>query len=274
MIEMTRSRLKLPKARRCRLIARLVYYYLNEGKVMGIQTFGFSGVGGAKQFLVVFIAAAGWLVAGSSWGETIKGNIRYTGAPIERKKISVTIDQYICGKEKEPEDLVVAPNNGIRNAVVSLQNLPPGAKLDWNLPPAKMDQKQCSFVPRVVIVPVGGSVEFLNSDRLLHNVRSAGKENPPFNRAQPHARAISFVFKQPELLRVDCDLHSWMRGWVVVAANPFYVVTDEQGDFILENVPPGKYTLQVWQETLGNVTQELTVGTKGPTTVTVGMGKK
>jgi hypothetical protein len=253
---------------------RLVYYYLNEGKVMGIKTFGFSGAGGTKQFLVVFLAAAGWLVVGSSWGETIKGNIRYAGAPIERKKVSVTIDQYICGKEKEPEDLVVAPNNGIRNAVVSLQNLPPGAKLDWNLPPAKMDQKQCSFVPRVVIVPAGGSVEFLNSDRLLHNVRSAGKENPPFNRAQPHARTISFVFKQPELLRVDCDLHSWMRGWVVVAANPFYAVTDEQGDFILENVPPGKYTLQVWQEALGNVTQELTVGTKGPTTVTVGMGKK
>jgi hypothetical protein len=265
---------KLPNARQCRLIDRLVYYYLNEGKVMGIKTFGFSGAGGAKQFLVVFLAAAGWLVAGPSWGETIKGNIRYAGAPIERKKVSVTIDQYICGKEKEPEDLVVAPNNGIRNAVVSLQNLPPGAKLDWNLPPAKMDQKQCSFVPRVVIVPAGGSVEFLNSDRLLHNVRSAGKENPPFNRAQPHARTISFVFKQPELLRVDCDLHSWMRGWVVVAANPFYAVTDEQGDFILENVPPGKYTLQVWQEALGNVTQELTVGTKGPTTVTVGMGKK
>ena len=137
-----------------------------------------------------------------------------------------------------------------------------------------MDQKQCSFIPRVVIVPAGGTVEFLNSDRLLHNVRSAGKENPPFNRAQPHARSISFTFKQPELLRVDCDLHSWMRGWVVVAEHPFYAVTNEQGEFTLENVPPGKYTLQVWQESLGNVTQEVVVGDKGPTTVSVAMGKK
>jgi plastocyanin len=186
----------------------------------------------------------------------------------------MTIDQYVCGKEKETEDLVLSSNNGIRNAVVSLQNLPPGLKGEWNLPPAKMDQKQCSFVPRVVIVPAGGTVEFLNSDRLLHNVKSVPKENPSFNRAQPQARTISFVFKQPELLRVDCDLHSWMRGWVVVAAHPFYALTNESGEFVLENVPPGKYTLQVWHEILGTVTQGVTVSNKGAATVNVEMRKK
>ena len=225
-------------------------------------------------FSVVVFVLAWCVIAGRSWAETIKGNVRYTGAPVERKKVPVTIDQYICGKEKESEDLVLSSNNGIRNAVVSLQNVPPGAKGNWKLPPAKMDQKQCSFVPRVVIVPVGESMEFLNSDRLLHNVRSTAKENSPFNRAQPHARTISFVFKQPELLRVDCDLHSWMRGWVVVAAHPFYAVTNEQGEFSLENVPPGKYTLQIWQESLGTVTQDVTVGNKATATVTVEMRKK
>jgi Carboxypeptidase regulatory-like domain len=230
--------------------------------------------GRAGIFCVIAFTVAWWLTGHPSWAETIKGNVRYTGAPIEKKKVSVTIDQYICGKEKEPEDLMLSSNNGIRNAVVSLQNPPPNIKPDWKLPPAKMDQKQCSFVPRVVIVPVGETMEFLNSDRLLHNVRSAAKENSPFNRAQPHARTISFVFKQPELLRVDCDLHSWMRGWVVVAAHPFYAVTNEQGEFSLENVPPGKYTLQVWQESLGNMTQEVTVGSKGTTTVTINMSKK
>lgn len=241
---------------------------------MKIRRFGFCRAGGARLLFVAVFVAAGCLLPGLSRAETLKGNIRYVGAPIEKKKTAVTIDQYICGKEKEPEDLVLSSNNGIRNAVVSLQNVSPGAKRDWNFPPAKMDQKQCSFTPRVVIVPVGGTVEFLNSDRLLHNVRSAGKENPPFNRAQPHARSISFTFKQPELLRVDCDLHSWMRGWVVIAEHPFYAVTNEQGEFTLENVPRGKYTLQVWQESLGNVTQEVVVGDKGITTVSVAMGKK
>jgi hypothetical protein len=126
----------------------------------------------------------------------------------------------------------------------------------------------------VIIVPVGGTVEFLNSDRLLHNVKSVGKENPSFNRAQPHARSISFTFKKPEILRVDCDLHSWMRGWVVVAEHPFYAVTNEQGEFSLDNVPPGKYSLQVWHETLGTVKQELVVESKGTTKVTVTMPKK
>jgi plastocyanin len=241
---------------------------------MRTQALRFASPGRAKPFVVVLLVAAWCFIAGLSRAETIKGNIRYAGAPIEKKKTSVTIDQYVCGKEKEPEDLLLSSNNGIRNAVVSLKNVPLAVKHDWNFPAAKMDQKQCSFTPRVVIVPVGGTVEFLNSDRLLHNVRSTGKENPPFNRAQPHARSISFVFKQPELLRVDCDLHSWMRGWVVVAEHPFYAVTNENGEFVLENVPPGKYTLQVWQERLGKVTQEVVVGDKGSTTVSVAMGKK
>jgi plastocyanin len=241
---------------------------------MEIQSFACGSVSRAKQFYIIVFAAAWCLATGPAWAETITGNVRYGGVPVEKKKTLVTIDQYVCGKEKEPEDLVLSSKNGIRNAVVSLQNVPAGAKRDWNFPAAKMDQKQCSFIPRVVVVPVGGTVEFLNSDRLLHNVRSIGKENPPFNRAQPHARSISFVFKQPELLRVDCDLHSWMRGWVVVAEHPFYAVTNEQGEFILENVPQGKYTLQIWHESLGNVRQELVVGDKGATAVSVVMGKK
>src|SRR5258705_7939936 len=239
---------------------------------MNIRAFGFCHAGQAKPFFFVVFVAAWCFISDLSRAETIKGNIRYVGAPIEKKKTPLTIDQYICGKEKEPEDLLLSSNNGIRNAVVSLQSVPSGAKRDWNFPAAKMDQKQCSFIPRVVIVPVGGTVEFLNSDRLLHNVRSAGKENPPFNRAQPHARSISFTFKQPEGLRVDCDLHSWRRRWVVLAEHPFYAVTNEQGEFTLENVPKGKYTLQVWQESLGNVTQAVVVGDQGPTTVSVAIG--
>ena len=229
----------------------------------------------AKQisFIVGVVALYAFATGAVSAG-TIKGSVRYTGAPVARKKFPVTIDQYLCGKEKEAGDLLISPTNGIYNVVVSLQNGPPGAKWEANLPSVKMDQKLCSFIPRVVVVPVDGTVEFLNSDRLLHNIRGGGKENPTFNRAQPHARTFSIVFKKPELLRVDCDLHSWMRGWVWVAEHPFYAVTNEQGEFILDNVPPGKYTLQVWQETLGTVTQDITVEDKGSTTVNVGMPKK
>ena len=227
-----------------------------------------------KCLAFIIVSAACWAVASVAFAGTLKGTVRFDGPQPPAKKFPVTIDQYLCGKEKVPQDLVLSPSQGIQNAVVVLHGVAAGVKAPRVPTTAKMDQKACVFVPRVVVVPAGGTVEFLNSDRLLHNVRSDAKENRPFNRAQPHARTIAMTFKSPEILRVDCDLHSWMRGWVVVAEHPFYAVTNENGEFVLENVPPGKYTLQVWQERLGKVTQELVVGDKGSTTVSVAMGKK
>jgi plastocyanin len=215
-------------------------------------------------FIVIIAALCGTARAG-----TIKGSVRYSGAAVEQKKIAVTIDQYLCGKEKTAGNLLLSPNNGIHNAVISLQGVPAGAKWPPSPAPVKMDQIKCDFIPRVVIVPAGGTVEFLNSDRLMHNVRSGGKENPPFNRAQPHARTIAIGFKHPEVLRVDCDLHSWMRGWVVVAPHPFYALTDAQGRFKLDNLPPGQYTVRVWHERLGEASRPITVPPTGPAPLTI-----
>jgi len=226
--------------------------------------------------IAVLVCVAAWCImaTGTAWGGTIKGTVRLAGAVPESKKLRVTIDQYVCGKDKEAEEIVLSPEKGIRNAVVSLQNPPAGAKWNAPLPPAQIDQKQCMFVPRVVVVPAGGTVEFLNSDRLLHNLKSFSKANSPFNKAHPKARTISVVFKDPEIIRIECDLHSWMRTWVVVAEHPFYAVTNDQGEFVLDNVPPGKYTLQIWQESLGTVTREVTVGDTSAATVTVEMSRK
>ena len=126
-----------------------------------------------------------------------------------------------------------------------------------------MDQKGCVFVPRVVVVPVGGTVEFLNSDRLLHNLHSVSKDNPEFNGTQPRNRTIPVTFSKPEVVTITCDLHSWMKSWVVVAEHPFYAVTDAAGGYRIGNVPPGKYRLRMWQEALGQTTREVTVGAQG-----------
>ena len=224
----------------------------------------------------VLLCLAAWCVVadGSVWGGTIKGTVRFTGPAIEQKKLPVTVDHSVCGKDKDAGDLVLSPEKGIRNVVVSLQSPPPGATWPVSLPIVQMDQQQCVYVPRVVVVPVGGTVEFLNTDRLLHNLHSASTGNPIFNRTQPRGRTIPVVFKTPEIIRVDCDLHPWMRAWVVVAEHPFYAVTNDQGEFVLDNVPPGQYTLQLWQESLGTVTKEVAVKDEAIITVTVEMGKK
>ncbi|HEV2054490.1 MAG TPA: carboxypeptidase regulatory-like domain-containing protein [Methylomirabilota bacterium] len=223
---------------------------------------------------IVVLAVVGCLlVAEPAPAASIKGAVLYAGPALEKKAIPINIDQYVCGKSHESDELIVGPNRGIRWAVVSIQP-PPAAKWEPSSKPVQMDQQQCLYVPRVVIVPVGGTVEFLNTDRLLHNLHSVSTENPTFNRTQPKGRTIPMVFKKPETVRIDCDLHTWMRAYVVVAEHAFYAVTGPNGEFALDNVPPGKYTLKVWQEQLGTVTREVTVGDKDTTGVTVEMGKK
>jgi len=209
--------------------------------------------------LAVCVSVASLVVTGHADAANIRGVVVMTGA-VAPKKLPVTIDQYICGKEKVGEDLVVGPQGSVKNVVVWLQTPPPGAA--WPSAPVKveMDQKGCTFVPRVVLVPAGGTVEFLNSDRLLHNLHSASRENPTFNRTQPRGRVIPVTFSKPEFVQMNCDLHSWMRAWVVVADHPYYALSNDAGEFVLSNVPPGKYVLQIWQETLGITSRDVTVG--------------
>lgn len=211
--------------------------------------------------LLIAVGCLAW--SGSGFAADLTGSVLYNGKLPERSKVPVTIDQYICGKEKDAEDLVIGPKRGVQNAVVWLENPPAGAK--WPAQPAKleMDQKGCVFVPRVLVVPVGSTVDFLNSDRLLHNLHSQSKHNPSFNRTQPQNRTIPITFTKPELVTITCDLHSWMKSWVVVAEHPFYAVTDAAGAYRIANVPPGRYKLRMWQEALGETTREVVVGPQG-----------
>ena len=230
----------------------------------------------ATKAVFVLLCLAAWCVVagGTAWGGTIRGTVLFTGPAFEPKKLPVTVNHHVCGQEKDAEDLVLSPEQGIRNVVVSLQPPPPGAKSPVTLPIVQIDQQQCMFVPRVVVVPAGGTVEFLNTDRLLHNLHSASKENRVFNRTQPRGRTIPIVLEKPEILRVDCDLHPWMRAWVVVAEHPFYAVTNDEGEFMLDRVPPGEYTLHLWQESLGTATKDVTVRDEAVATVMVEMRQK
>src|SRR6202166_1439722 len=97
-----------------------------------------------------------------------------------------------------------------------------------------MDQNGCTFIPRVVVVLAGGTVDFLNSDRLLHNIHATPKQNASFNRTQPNSRTIPITFDKPEIVRINCDVHSCMAGWVVVAAHPYYAITGAYGQFAFD----------------------------------------
>lgn len=187
---------------------------------------------------------------------TITGKVVLAGAPPQPKKIPVTKNKAKCGTEKLSEDLVVGPDKGVRWAVVSLV----GATTGGPAHKAVLDQKGCQFIPHVVVVPAGTKLTILNSDRILHNIHTYSTENPAINKAQPGFRKkMKVKFSKPEIVKVACDAHSWMTGWIVVADTPT-AVTDEKGSFTLADVPAGTYTLKVWHELLGEQTnKEVTV---------------
>ncbi len=221
--------------------------------------------------IVAALGALALLGAPCAEGASIKGRVVVAGAIPAPKKVEVTIDQYVCGNEKEPGDLLVSPQKELRNAVVWIENPPAGAAAPVLPANTEIDQNGCMFVPHVVVIPAGGTVDFLNSDRLLHNIHATPKLNVSFNRTQPKSRTIPVTFARPEIVKINCDLHSWMAAWVVVAAHPWYAITGADGQFAFDNLPPGQYRLSVWHERLGTVPATVTVADAQPARVTVEM---
>jgi plastocyanin len=214
---------------------------------------------------------AGAVLPGLCLAGAIRGKVTLAGAAPAPRKVEVTIDQYLCGKEKDANDLIVSPQHEVANAVVWLETAPPGAAWPAAAQKVEIDQNGCVFVPRVVIVPAGGTVDFLNSDRLLHNIHATPKLNVSFNRTQPKNRTIPVTFAKPEIVRIDCDLHSWMTAWVVVAAHPYYAVTKADGAFVFEKLPPGSYRLHSWHERLSAAPVEVKVPAQGDGAASVEM---
>lgn len=192
-------------------------------------------------------------------GGTITGTITFAGTAPERKEIQVTKDIEVCGQEKHLSlDLIVGPNHGIENAVVSLVDVKKGKK--WISMKVILAQQGCVFRPHVLVVPAGGEVDILNNDGILHNIHTYSTVNPSINKAQPKfKKVLTEKLMKPEIIKVTCDAHGWMFGWILVSDHPYVVVTNEKGEFSLEDVPPGRYRVEVWQETLGKKVEEVTV---------------
>lgn len=211
-------------------------------------------------------------VAASSSG-TITGRVVFTGDAPAAKKIKVTKDNEKCGAEVNGEELVVGPDKGIENAVVSVAGLkgaPPKPST-----PATVDQKGCVFRPHVVIVGVGAPLDVLNNDGILHNFHTHGTKNTPMNRAQPAFRKkMTETFNQPETIKVTCDAHPWMSAWVVVTDHAYIDASDNGGNFKIADVPPGNHTIEVWHETLGKVTKTVAVKAGEEAKVNIEMSRK
>jgi plastocyanin len=206
--------------------------------------------------------------AGAQGGGTIEAAVTFAGAPVV-EKLKVNKDTEKCGTEAMIEKVVVGANKGLANAVVSV----PGAKGAPKAVKVAVDQHGCKFVPHVVAMSPG-ELEIKNSDDILHNIHTYSTANPSINKAQPKFKKVmNEKFEKPEFIKLTCDVHSWMLGWVAVMPNPFFGVTDGSGNAKIENVPPGKYTVEAWHETLGKQTKEVEVKAGQSTKVAIEMKK-
>jgi plastocyanin len=206
-------------------------------------------------------------------GGTIAGEITFTGTPPAPEKVTVTKDEDVCGKtEKFDESVLIGTNRGIQNVVVMITPIEQGK--DFSEGPVTLDQKDCRYEPHIVLLPAGKELTILNSDGILHTVHSYSTANPVFNKVQSKfKKELKESFTFPERVKLMCDTHGWMRGWVVVQEHPYYAVSDVDGTFRLTDIPPGKYTVHLWHESLGEVTRDVSLHIGEEVKIDISWGK-
>ena len=197
-------------------------------------------------------------VAGQGAG-SITGRVTLTDPP-EPRMVAVTTDQAVCGTEVEDQAVVVDASGGLANAVVLVAGVP------WSERPsdASINNAGCYFVPRVQVLPTRTVVTIKSEDDTLHSTHAYDdRQRTLFNIAIPFpGLEVQRPFRRPGPVRIECDSHGWMRGWVYVS-DDLGTVTGTDGTFELTGIPPGTYQLTVWHERYEGATRQVTVTAGG-----------
>jgi hypothetical protein len=204
----------------------------------------------------------------------ITGTVKLSGTAPHMRGIDMSKDPY-CSKyhANSPEHLetvVVGQGDGLENVVLYISEGLSGNELSETPTTVPVfDQKGCMYTPHVLAMDVNQKYKVVTSDQTTHNIHPLPNPmtgNIPWNESQPPgAPPIVKSWKAAEMIPVQCNIHPWMHGWFVVVKGP-YATTDANGNYTIENVPPGNYTVTAWQEDYGTQTQKVTVAAGKPGT--------
>ena len=149
--------------------------------------------------------------------------------------------------------VAIAPDRSDRlRSVVYLEAAPRGAFEQSEGGRAVMDQRNERFVPHVLAVTTGTTVTFPNSDRIYHNVFSLSRTRSFDLGRYAVGRSKAVRFDRPGIVRVFCDIHSHMSAFILVFNHPFFALSDAEGRYRIDNIPPGTYSVVAWNEGLAS----------------------
>lgn len=196
---------------------------------------------------------------------TIKGKVTFDGQGPKQRTIDMNADPTCASMHSEPvidKAVLIAEDGSFANVFVYVKKGLEGKEFPVPSTPVKFDQHGCEYMPRVFGVQAGQPIEIINSDPTLHNVHAISENNDDFNIGMPiQGMKLKKTFVEPDtMVKIVCDVHPWMNGYAGVLSHPYFATTGKDGMFELPNLPPGDYVIAAWQEKLGEMTQNVTVG--------------
>jgi Carboxypeptidase regulatory-like domain len=188
-------------------------------------------------------------------GGTISGTIKWSGSVPRQLDFPITKDPQICApdgnKTVSLERLIIGSEGGVANTIVYLKNISAGKAIELPEQRRHLDQKQCHYIPHILLVPQNAALQMESSDATLHTIHMDGAAT--FNLPFPFQhQVVSRTMSSPGLINLHCNGgHVWMNAEMMVVPHPYYTVTDESGQFEFTSVPPGTYQIVAWHEGWG-----------------------
>lgn len=196
----------------------------------------------------------------------VEGIARYVGtSPLRVKVLTNDLDVAACGERIRLESVVLGAGGSLGNVFVELRRedgrlvVPTIASTGSTT----VAIERCALQPHVLVIPAGSALEIRNADGILHDLVAPALRNEPLELRLPRYRKRltldATALRRPEKIQVSCTVHPWEIGWWIVSDNPLRALTDADGRFVIEGIPPGTWQVMAWHEGLNRTEMQATV---------------